>query len=303
MTISDKSDLQSQIATLFPDNIAGNISAQDLRTHLLDALDSQIIQRQLNIFTSAANVNITPDQVDQNLTHIFTPAPAVDQTMTLPAITSDLIGRSMSIFLDYTDQQLTLLGTGGDTIVGRPVIAANKTFLFVKCLDATRWMVESTVLGSVGPETVMRAESTDTQTPSGLDTPLQIEFGPAQSNNVMSISAAGVITMHQVGVYQTRTTLNFSRTTSAGEAFFFVRLLRDGVQLGNAIAIQQSDDNITIPIFINEIIPIEVADLGVPFTLECIRDGQGIDNGSLEGLTSTNGWGETPSARIAISRF
>ncbi len=185
-------------------------------------------------------------------------------------------------------------------------MASNLTFVIVKCIDATRWIVQSTKLGSSGPEEVLTAESFLTQSPAGLDTPLQVEFGPAQPGPVVSLDVNGVSLFHQIGVYAVKTVFNFTRPSSAGEAYFYIRSLVDGVQFGNAIAILQTDDDITVPIIVENLITITPALIDIPFTLECIRDSQGgagANDGQLSGLTSTNGWGSTPSARFVISRF
>lgn len=306
MAILDKEELTTAIDALFADNISGDISAEDLRSYLNSTLDSHTVQRQISEFSSEVNITYTDADIDQNIVYILNPAPSQDQTVTLPEITDELVGRSLNIFLDYTDQQITLIPGAGNTIVGGSILSSNLTFLIIKCIDATRWLVQSTKIGSTGPDEVLSAESFIAQIPTALDTPLQIEFGPAQSNSVIDVDVNGEFIFHQVGIFLVKSVFNFTRTNSQGESYFFIRLLVNGSQQGNALAVLQTDDDITIPIIVETLIEIIPALIGVPFTLECMRDGQGgsgADSGQLSGLTSTQGWGSTPSARITISRF
>ena len=306
MTISNKATLAAAITTLFADNASGDVTPAVMRGYLTDILDSGRIQRTETILNSDVNVTFVESDVDDNKLHILNPAPSIDQILTLPVITSDMVGRTLVIYLDYSGSQLTLDPTGGDSIIGRAFIITEQTFLGIRVLDNSRWMVQSFALGSRGPDTVLNAESFAVQAPAGLDSVLQVEFGAAQSNNTISLSVTGTMTFHHVGVYNVKNVFNFTRPISAGEAYFFLRVLRDGVQFGNAIAVLQTDDDITIPIIVENIIGVSVGDLEVPFTVECIRDGQGgagNNSGQLSGLTSTNGWGQTPSARLVVDRF
>lgn len=159
-------------------------------------------------------------------------------------------------------------------------------------------MVDSLV---TPPREIMVAESILDQDPVGLDTPLQIEFGALQSTPEIDLAADGAITVKVAGTYLTFVSLYFSRPSSAGNAFFFIRSLLGGVQQGNPIAVEQTDDDITVPIFIS--LFSEVGAVPAVFTTECVRDGQGIDSGGLHGISSTIGWGQTPSARIRVLKL
>ena len=149
---------------------------------------------------------------------------------------------------------------------------------------------------------IMIAESVATQDPVGLDNPLQIEFGPAQNTDIMDLAADGTLTIKETGVFLVFSTFYFSRTSSAGQVHFFIRTLQDGVQIGNPIAIIQTDDDITTPIFLSSttaitgIVPTDI-------TFECVRDADGISSGGLRSVTSSIGWGQTPSARMRILKL
>jgi len=149
---------------------------------------------------------------------------------------------------------------------------------------------------------VMVAESVADQDPTGLDTPLQIEFGAAQITGIIDLAVDGTLTVQQSGVYLVFTTFYFSRTSSTGQVHFFIRLLKDGVQQGNPLGIVQTDDDITTPIFLSDTVELDVV-APTEFTLECVRDGDGVDSGGLRSLTSSIGWGQTPSARMRIIKL
>lgn len=193
---TEKEILQAQIAALFPDNSSGDISALDLRTHLLDALD-----------------------------------------------------------------------------FARPEVS------------------------------ILVAESTATQTPIAIDTPLQIEFGAAQSADAADLAADGTITIKEAGVYEGRLSIYFTRDTRAGSAFFFVRFLAEGVQVGNPSAVEQSNNDNTQQLVLTETVVVTAGQVPASFTVECVQDGQGTDNGALISLVSTIGWGQTPSARLVLVRL
>lgn len=305
MAISDKTTLQTQIASLFPDNNTRQISAVDLRTHQLDALDSQVIQRQFSVSQTDATVNLTEADIDQNLFHIFNTGGG-DQTINLPAITAAMIGRSLIGYTGYVLSQTgTIVPNGSDVLlVSRPV--KNRNMILLRVLDATTWTLIQQNVDAAALNQVLQAESTADQDPSGLDSALQIEFGPEQLGDDIDLAADGTITIKTSGTYTGRITANFSRPTSNGNAFFFIRVLKDGVQVGNPVALEQTDDDISVPIFLELIVTIDELDVPVDFTVECIRDSQGgggIDSGGLRSLTSTNSWGSTPSARITVTKF
>ena len=149
---------------------------------------------------------------------------------------------------------------------------------------------------------VMIAESNADQDPVGLDTPLQIEFGPAQNTDIIDLAADGTLTVKETGAYLVFTTFYFSRASSVGEVHFYIRLLKDGIQQGNPIAVRQSDDDITLPLFLATSTSVDTA-VPTDFTLECVRDSSGVNSGGLRSLASGIGWGQTPSARMRIIKI
>lgn len=154
----------------------------------------------------------------------------------------------------------------------------------------------------IGAGEKLIAESIADQNPDGLDNPLQVEFGPAQNTDAIDLAEDGTLTVKEVGVYLIFSTYYYSRTSSAGEAHFFIRLLKDGVQEGNPLGIVQTDDDITTPIFLSATVAIEGV-VPIDYTIECVRDGGGVDSGGLRSIASTIGWGQTPSARMRIIKL
>ena len=149
---------------------------------------------------------------------------------------------------------------------------------------------------------ILIAESVADQNPVGVDNPLQIEFGPAQNSDAIDLAEDGTLTVKEIGVYLVFNTFYYSRTSSVGEAHFFIRLLKDGVQQGNPLGIIQTDDDITTPIFLTAVIAIEEG-TPIDYIVECVRDGGGVDSGGLRSIASTIGWGQTPSARMRIIKL
>lgn len=161
---------------------------------------------------------------------------------------------------------------------------------------------KTTFLGEITPLEILAASSLATQDPGALDTPLQVEFGPAQGgpSDPVQMDANGLLTINETGVYGMRTIFSVSRTTSPGTAYIFVRFLIDNVQLGNPIAAVLSEDDITIPL---ELTFTGFLLAGTQVRAEFYRDSQGNDDGSLEPRTSTIGWGQSPSASARIQKF
>lgn len=154
----------------------------------------------------------------------------------------------------------------------------------------------------IGAGEILIAESTADQDPAGLDNPLQVEFGDAQFSDAVDLAADGTWTVKEQGVYLVFSTYYYSRTSSTGQAHFFIRLLVDGVQEGNPIGIIQTDDDITTPIFLASVVSV-TGTVPLEFTVECVRDSDGVNSGGLRSITSSIGWGSTPSARLRILKL
>ncbi len=158
---------------------------------------------------------------------------------------------------------------------------------------------------SGAPTTVLQAFSTATQAPSGLNTPLRVEFGAAQGtgSDPLQIDATGLVTVNQAGAYNFRAIFSVERTGGTGEAFIFFRVLVNGNQSGNAIVFQLDVQEITLPPQFDFFGSFNATDT---VEVEFYRDGQGTpaaNEGSLVSYTSQIGWGATPSASLSVTKF
>jgi len=184
-------------------------------------------------------------------------------------------------------------------IIGSEVPVATEIGLVTQGLGFELLPVEGAAL-STGEKLI--AESVADQNPAGLDTPLQVEFGAAQFTDSMDLAADGTLTVKEGGVYLVFTTFYFSRTSSVGQVHFFIRLLKDGVQQGNPIGIVQTDDDVTTPIFLSATTSVEGV-VPTDYTVECVRDADGVNSGGLRSIASSIGWGQTPSARMRVIKL
>jgi hypothetical protein len=184
-------------------------------------------------------------------------------------------------------------------LIGSEVAIGNEIAVVTQGLGYDLLPVEG---DRIGAGEILIAESLADQTPIGLDNPLQVEFGVAQSTDAVDIAADGTWTVKEIGVYLIFSTYYFSRTSSTGQVHFFIRLLVNGVQEGNPIGIIQTDDDITTPIFLTSVVSV-TGSVPIEFTVECVRDADGIDNGGLKSIESSIGWGQTPSARLRIVKL
>lgn len=151
--------------------------------------------------------------------------------------------------------------------------------------------------------TELSAISTAMQQPSGLDSPLQIEFGSAQgsSNTPIELTVDGDILIHKVDQYKFRFFIQYGRTGSGGQSFLFFRFLIDGVQSGNSAFAKLDGTGDDLPL---QIVIVMNLNAGQVVTAEIVRDSQGADSGGLIPETPTLGdWSIAPSASITVSRL
>src|SRR3546814_9487377 len=88
------------------------------------------------------------------------------------------------------------------------------------------------------------ASSASTQNPSTVNTPLDIEFGAAQSLTNVSIASTGVVTFLTAGQYLLEVSLRLSRTAATGAAIIYTRALYNGAQtLASSSATLRSEEH------------------------------------------------------------
>lgn len=150
---------------------------------------------------------------------------------------------------------------------------------------------------------VLRASSLVSQSPTALDTPLQVAFGAAQGApaDPVSISAAGLVTFNEAGNYAVRIKLQAGRTGASGTSILLSRLLLAGAQYGSPAATKLVSADVTIPIESRVVIN---ATAGQTFAVQIMRDSAGSDFGGIFPQAATvAAWGTAPSALLVISRL
>lgn len=150
---------------------------------------------------------------------------------------------------------------------------------------------------------VLRASSLVSQSPSAVDTPLQVAFGAAQGSALtpVQISAAGLVTFNEAGNYAVRIKLQAGRTGASGTSILLSRLLLAGAQYGSPAATKLVSADVTIPIESRVVIN---ATAGQTFAVQIMRDSAGSNFGGIFPQAATvTAWGTAPSALLVISRL
>lgn len=156
---------------------------------------------------------------------------------------------------------------------------------------------------------ILDGESTAaTQNPTGLGpaAAVQIEFGPAVNSGAdpVSLSAAGVITIHTAGTYRIKVSFQFSRVGNSGVSELLFRVTDGaGNQLGRSIAafINSANDQVYIENDTWLTVPA-----GLELKFELMRDVGGDDSGGLATYTPTvvaGSWSLAPAAAIRVERW
>ena len=150
---------------------------------------------------------------------------------------------------------------------------------------------------------VLRASSLVAQSPTAVDTPLQVAFGAAQGEpaDPVMINAAGLVTFNQAGNYAVRVKLQCGRTGASGTSILLSRLLLAGAQYGSPAATKLVSADVTIPIESRVVIN---ATAGQTFSVQIMRDSAGSNFGGVFPQAATvTSWGTAPSALLVISRL
>lgn len=153
---------------------------------------------------------------------------------------------------------------------------------------------------NLGVTQVLAATDTTDQEPAGLDTPLQVTFGPAQNGptDPVQLDALGNITFNQAGLYLFNGYANFERQgSSGGVTVTLFRALINGVQVSPTKGVDLSGTGLMFPYELT--IPIQV-NAGDVLTWEIMRDSSGVNNGGLYTHTVLGGWSDVPSADVFI---
>ena len=185
--------------------------------------------------------------------------------------------------------------TVSDKLIGTEVSSSNET------KNYTIGSIASVCASVFQFTPVLAAQSTVTQTPSGLDTALQVTFGAAQgtSGDAVMISSGGLITFNETGLYLINGYGSVERQgSSGGVAILLFRFLVNGTQAGSVKAFHLDSTGVSTPYEIT--FPINITTAGTTASFEIMRDSSGTNAGGLYPHTNLGGWSNVPSAEVNI---
>lgn len=185
---------------------------------------------------------------------------------------------------------------GLDILIGSDADDSNITKNYQ--IDAIKGFIVSSLALGVTP--VLSSVSNDNQTPSGLNIPLQVRFGPDQGSlsTPVQLFANGVILFNQGGLYLFNGYANFERQgPSGGVAVIAFRALINGIQVSPSKMVEIDSVGVSTPYELT--IPLQV-NAGDILTWEIMRDGSGVDRGGLYTHTLVGGWSNVPSTDVNV---
>lgn len=149
-------------------------------------------------------------------------------------------------------------------------------------------------------EQVLQAASFAVQEPTGTNSPIQIEFGAAQTLPDVTLDANGTLTFLTEDEYNIRLRLLFGRLGNPGNAEMFSRTLVNGQPFGGTVHTILDDSDDVIPATFEGVLDVVPNDT---LSFEFMRDASGTNAGGLYPATpSLAGWAQSPSALITINR-
>lgn len=185
---------------------------------------------------------------------------------------------------------------GLDILIGSDADDSNITKNYQ--IDAIKGFIVSSLALGVTP--VLSSASNDNQTPSGLNIPLQVRFGPDQGSlsTPVRLFANGEILFNQGGLYLFNGYANFERQgPSGGVAVIAFRALINGIQVSPSKMVEIDSVGVSTPYELT--IPLQV-NAGDILTWEIMRDGSGVDRGGLYTHTLVGGWSNVPSTDVNV---
>lgn len=191
--------------------------------------------------------------------------------------------------------------SASDKLIGTDADSSNATKNFLVS-DISAY-ISSGIATNLAVTNVLNATDTHNQTPSGLDTPLQVTFGIAQGTGTdpVMVDVSGNITFNESGIYLFNGYSNFERQgSSGGNAVIAFRALLNGVQAGVTKMVELKDVGTGVPYDLT--LPIN-ATAGDVLTWEIMRDSSGVDQGGLYAHTILGGWSNVPSVSVSIYKI
>src|SRR3546814_13235449 len=119
------------------------------------------------------------------------------------------------------------------------------------------------------------ASSASTLIPSTVNSPLDIEFGAAQSLTNVSIASTGVVTFLTSGQYLLEVSLRLSRTAATGAAIIYTRALYNGAQTLASSSATLTDLAAVVPVTHTILVNAAVNDT---FKMQIMRDSTGLNS-------------------------
>lgn len=149
---------------------------------------------------------------------------------------------------------------------------------------------------------IIIASSAVNQIPVALDTPLKVSFGALQSTPQFDLSAAGDMTCKISGKYQFTFAAQAGRVGGAGVVNLFLRLLKNGIQIGNTSLARMDNAATIVPLRFPTSFSLVAGDVINAFV---VQDSSGIagSGGLYSVATATVGWSVSPSAAVTISQL
>lgn len=152
-----------------------------------------------------------------------------------------------------------------------------------------------------GYEFILSDANTASQSPVATNTPIKVSFGPGVATVDATLAGDGTLTFNTDGQYFVTVFLRFGRTSGAGAAILFNRIMYNGAQALNSNCTKLVDAEATIPFSTSLIFD---ATAGDQVYFQVMRDSAGINNGGLVAtIPSLAGWAVSPSATVVVHKF
>lgn len=198
-------------------------------------------------------------------------------------------------------------GTTFSAVSELSVITDDSSFPFFASANVTvteKLSKGSLVDATINDVIVFIARSTAlAQAPSIVDSPIQIEFGPAQlgPTDAAQISSLGAITINETRTYRFTTYLSTGRAGAAGVSIIYGRLLINGAQPGGSVEAMLDNADVVIPLEFTATLPLTVGDI---VTFELYRDSTGNNSGGLVlGNPTLAGWNDAATAVLTLTHL
>lgn len=185
---------------------------------------------------------------------------------------------------------------GSDKLIGTDALNSNFTKNYT--ISSIASFISEGISFGVTP--VLAGVSNVNQEPIGLNTALQVNFGPAQGNinTAVELLSNGDVVFNQSGLYLFNGYANFERQgSSGGVAIVAFRALINGVQITPTKAVEINSVGVSTPYELT--VPIQ-ANQGDVLKWEIMRDSSGTNAGGLYTRTLLGGWSNIPSSDVNI---